>query len=96
MNKRLPTEQDFPRCGVRDCTFIHSPTPPTRGALCPRVGQAAAIVSPVLWGEAYVEGRGPMHYAGGSYWRDELLRKADQWERMAKAARICAEVMPHD
>lgn len=81
-------------CGVKDCTGIHEQTDPTRGELCPRILQAAKIVSPVLWGEAYHPGRGPMHFAGGPYWHGELHRKADQWERLAKAARIAAEVLP--
>jgi hypothetical protein len=37
-----------------------------------------------------------MHFAGGPYWRNELLRLADKWEVMARAARRCAEVLPDE
>lgn len=68
--------------------------PPMRGELPHEVQQAAHCIHTAVWREPYRPGKGPMHYAGGPYWRNELLRQADQWERMAKAARICAEVLP--
>lgn len=88
--------QSTSSCGVKDCTGIHEPTDPPRGELCPLIRQAATIISPVLWGDAYRPGRGPMHHAGGSYWREELLRNASRWNRLAAAALICAEVLPRE
>lgn len=67
---------------------------PMRGELPADVVQAARIIHQAVWSEPYRPLRGPMHYAGGPYWRTELLRLADEWERMAAAARICAEVLP--
>jgi hypothetical protein len=64
--------------------------------LTPEVERAAWTIHRDVWGCAYEPGRGPMHHAGGSYWHDELLRLADRWERMAAAARVCAEVLPHE
>lgn len=37
-----------------------------------------------------------MHYAGGPYWRNALMSHADEWERMAAAARTCAEFLPSE
>lgn len=84
-----------PPCGVADCTFLHEPANPPRGTLCPRVTQAAITIHQEVWNEPYSVGSGPMHHAGGGYHRRELLRKADRWERLAAAARVCAEVLPH-
>lgn len=77
------------RCTLRD----FDKTPP-RGELPLHIKKAAQLISPTLWGQRYVLGDGPMHHAGGPYWHDELLRRADEWERMAAAARLCAEVLP--
>lgn len=71
-----------------------SDPPPMRGELPHEVQKAAHYISTAVWGEPYRPGKGPMHYAAGPYWRNELLRQANQWERMAKAARVCAEVLP--
>lgn len=68
-------------------------TPP-RGPLSPEVERAARTIHREVWSEPYQVGRGPMHHAGGPYWHDELLRRADRWERMAAAARVCAEALP--
>lgn len=67
---------------------------PTRGPLPPDVESATRTVHQYVWHGPYVPGEGPMHYAGGPYWRKELLRRADRWERQAAAARICATVFP--
>jgi hypothetical protein len=69
--------------------------PPMRGELSPDVQAAARTVHREVWGQPYKPLEGPMHYAGGPYWRNELLRLADKWERMAVAARVCAEVLPN-
>jgi hypothetical protein len=66
---------------------------PPRGELPPDVEKAARNIHRAVWSEDYVKGRGPMHYAGGPYWPDELLRLADCWERMAVGARICSAHM---
>jgi hypothetical protein len=76
-------------CAPRD----FDKTPP-RGPLPAHIIKAAQTVSSVVWKQPYVIGEGPMHYAGGPYWHNELLRRADAWERWAKAARLCAEVLP--
>lgn len=68
--------------------------PPMRGWLTPEVETAARAIHRDVWGESYRALRGPMHYAGGPYWRNELLRRADRWEALAAAARTCAEVLP--
>lgn len=70
------------------------PKDPPRGTLNPRVENAARIIHREVWGDPYRPGEGPMHFAGGRYWRNELLRRAERWELMADAARICAEVLP--
>jgi hypothetical protein len=67
---------------------------PPRGPLLPEVEAAARLIHRDVWGEPYRQGRGPMHYAGGPYWRGELLRLADLWEEMAEAARVCARTLP--
>ncbi len=67
---------------------------PPRGELPPEVVIAARTIDREVWGEVYRPGQGPMHHAGGPFWRSELLRRADQWERLAKSARICAEALP--
>lgn len=67
---------------------------PPRGALSPEAEAAAHYIHTAVWRQPYRPGEGPMHFAGGPYWRNELLRQADQWERMAAAARVCAEVLP--
>jgi hypothetical protein len=63
-------------------------------ALTLEVERAARTISPALWGGPYRDGEGVMHYATGPYWRNELLDKADDWERLARAARVCAEALP--
>lgn len=70
------------------------PKAPPRGPLPPEVEAAARVIHRDVWSGPYRPGEGPMHYAGGPYWHDELLRQADRWERMAAAARVCAEVLP--
>lgn len=67
---------------------------PKREELPPHIVRAARTISRAVWKHPYVPGEGVMHYAGGPYWHDELLRLADQWERWAKAARIAATVLP--
>lgn len=67
---------------------------PPRGPLPAHVVAAARTIHVEVWGNQYEPGEGPMHFAGGPYWRAALLRRANRWERMAKAARVCAEVLP--
>lgn len=67
---------------------------PMRGELSPEVVKAARLIHREVWNSAYEPLHGPMHHAGGPYWREALLRQADRWERMAAAARVCAEVLP--
>jgi hypothetical protein len=67
---------------------------PLRGPLSPEVERAARTIHRAVWKQPYRAGEGPMHYAGGPYWRQYLLDQADRWEHMAKAARVCAEVLP--
>lgn len=74
----------------------HGENDPPRGSLPRPVEDAASIIHIEVWGEPYEAGKGPMHHAGGGYWHDELLRRADRWERLAGAARVCAEVLPRD
>lgn len=69
---------------------------PLRYPLPPEVEAAARTIHRDVWREPYRRGRGPMHFAGGPYWRNELRRRADRWERLAAAARICAEALPHE
>lgn len=69
---------------------------PLRGELPPDVLAATKTIHRELWGEPYVPMRGIMHFAGGSYWHRALLRQADRWERMAAAARVCAEWLPKE
>jgi hypothetical protein len=47
-----------------------------------------------VWKMTYEAGHGPLHYAGGSYWHDELLKQADRWERLAADARVVAQYLP--
>lgn len=70
------------------------PKQPPRRSLPPEVVKAAKVISQEVWNEPYREGEGVMTHAGGPFWRSELLGQADEWERMAKAARVCAEVLP--
>jgi hypothetical protein len=70
------------------------PKAPPRGKLAPEVVAAARLISPDVWAMPYRPGEGPMHMAGGPYWHIKLLALADKWERMAAAARACAEVLP--
>jgi hypothetical protein len=67
---------------------------PPRGPLAPDVEKAARMIHCEVWSGPYQPGRGPMHFAGGTYWHDELLRRADKWEAMAVAARVCASTLP--
>lgn len=69
---------------------------PPRGSFPPETEREINLIHLHVWGEPYKLGRGPMHHAGGSYWHNELLRLADSWERMAQAARICAEYLPDE
>lgn len=69
---------------------------PPRGPLSLVVASAATMLHRTAWGTPYRSGEGPMHHAGGPYWHGELLRKAAEWERLARAARICAEVLPDE
>jgi len=68
---------------------------PLRGPFTADVEKAIRTIHGAVWGEPYRPGRGPMHFAGGGYWRHELFCQAATWERMAAAARICAEELPH-
>lgn len=70
------------------------PKDPPRGPLSAEIERAARTIHRKVWTDPYRPGEGPMHHAGGPYWRNELLRLADLWERQAKAARICAEALP--
>lgn len=70
------------------------PLAPPRGPLSLEVEVAARTIHREVWGVSYRVGDGPMHHAGGGYWRAELLRLANRWERLAKAARVCAETLP--
>lgn len=67
---------------------------PPREVLTPEVERATRLIHRDVWSGPYRPGRGPMHFAGGPYWHNELLRLADKWERMAVAARVCAEALP--
>lgn len=76
---------------------MSAPAPrPLRETLTPEVERAARTIHREVWKEPYRPGVGPMHYAGGGYWRGALLRRATQWERMAEAARVCAAFLPPD
>lgn len=70
------------------------PREPPRGPLPPEILAAARTIHAKVWTDPYRPGEGPMHHAGGPYWRNELLRRADEWERLAAAARICATWLP--
>lgn len=65
-----------------------------RGELPKRVVRAVRTIHRAMWRTPYTPGEGPMHYASGPYWHDELMRQADRWEEMAKAARIAATALP--
>jgi hypothetical protein len=67
---------------------------PLRGDLPPDVLEAAYLIHPEVWRSNYVPGRGPMHYASGTWHSEHLRELADRWERMAAAARVCAEFLP--
>jgi hypothetical protein len=54
------------------------------------VDEAARLISPVVWNQPYKPGEGPLTHARGPYWHEELLRRADQYDRLAEAARIVA------
>lgn len=72
---------------------------PLRAQLPAPVIAAVRTISQTVWREPYRPGRGPAHYASGSWWPTELRRLADHWERLASAARVVAEFMepcPHD
>jgi hypothetical protein len=64
-----------------------------RGPLPPEVEKAARTVSGPAWGNGYYPGEGVMHYGGGPAHARLLRDKAAQWERWAKAARICADYL---
>lgn len=78
---------------MTDLGYPPDPTP-LRGELPREVQIAARLISRDVWGERYRPLKGPMHYAGGPYWRNELLRRAGVWEQMAAAARCCADALP--
>lgn len=67
---------------------------PPRGEFSPETVRAIRTIHSVVAGTPYKPGEGFMHFAGGPYWRGELLRLANQWERYAHAARVCAEELP--
>lgn len=67
--------------------------PEPRGPLPPDVAKAARLVSPVYWGQRYAPGGGPMHWAGGPYWGNHLRQEANRLERLAAAARVCADYL---
>lgn len=69
---------------------------PPRGPLPPDILKATRTVHQAAWGQSYSEGRGVMHHGGGAWHRNDLLRKAARWERLAAAARVCAEWLPGD
>jgi hypothetical protein len=73
---------------------VIDPKAPPRVLLSPEVEQAARTISQYVWGHSYRPGEGVMHFAGGPWWHDELLARAEKWERLAKAARICADALP--
>lgn len=70
------------------------PKAPPRGDLPPEIREAARTIHREVWTGPYVDGEGPMHYAGGTYWHDQLLRQAARWEHLARAARIAAAWLP--
>lgn len=47
---------------------------PPRGPLTPEVEKAARLIHRAVWVTSYKPGEGPMHHAGGPYWRIRLLR----------------------
>ena len=55
---------------------------------------ATRRVSRAVWKMTYVEGEGPMHYAGGPSCRSEILMKADYWEALARDIREVAQYLP--
>lgn len=67
---------------------------PPRDEFPPETVKAIRTIHNVVTGQPYKPGEGFMHWAGGPYWRGELLRLAAQWERYAHAARVCAEELP--
>jgi hypothetical protein len=67
---------------------------PPRGEFPPEVVAAIRTLHSVVWAGPYEPGSGPMHNAGGPYWRAELLRLARRWDRLADAARVCAQELP--
>lgn len=79
----------------------HDPPPgwdttPTRGQLPAEALKAARTIHRKVWGSPYRQGQGPMHHAGGPYWKRKLLMLADEWERLAAAARIAARYLPDE
>lgn len=73
---------------------MSDPKAPPRDEFPPEIVRAIRVIHKAVWGGPYVPGEGVMHFAGGPYWNNELLRLADQWERYAKAARIVARELP--
>ena len=67
--------------------------PEPRGPLPPEVEIAARTISRAVWHQPYVAKEGPMHYAGGPWHANNLRRLADHWERLAAAARVCADYL---
>lgn len=74
--------------------IVNASKEPPRGPLPPDVEEAARRIHHEIWNAPYRSGEGPLHHAGGPYWHDELLRRADRWERLAADARLCARFFP--
>lgn len=64
-----------------------------RGPLPPEVERAAKTIYQAAYGQAYVPGKGVMHYGGGPAHAARLRELADMWDRQAAAARICADYL---
>ena len=94
---RLAINDEADRAALATCRAIsNAAKQPPRGPLSPEVEEAAHRVHGYIFGVPYKPGGGPLHHAGGSYWHDELLRRADHWERLAADARTCAQVLPDE
>lgn len=55
--------------------------------------EAARLVSPHVWGAPYSPGKGPMHWDWNRHTIRILTSRAQQWDRLAAAARVCAATM---
>ena len=76
--------------------IVNASKQPPRGPLPTDVERAAHRIHREVWGTGYQPGQGPLHHAGGGYWRCELVRRAERWEQLAADARLCAEVLPYE